>query len=211
MGTVWFTADPHFGADSSRIIEREMRPFKNALDYADQQIQIWNEQILLQHSKNDTIYVIGDFCNYNAEEKDFYMGLAISRQIRADIILIAGNNEERIVTEQFDGSFERFREFCLDKLNFNFADIKRRDYVTIGGTTFCLTHKPTDHDKHCATLFGHVHRAGGVWRLYGLNVGVDLNHFRLYKDTDITNLMEQKRRWWDSDPDNNCFSGTSHL
>ena len=201
----WYTADTHFGIDSNNIITREMRPFSNTTEMTNEIVKIWNKQI----SNDDIIYVIGDFCNYNAQEKDWTGGLAVSGLINAHIILITGNSEERIITEQFGGDFDKFRDYLVNNSTLNFDDVKRNDYVQvgagIGAERFFLTHKPVDHDKRYPTLFGHVHRAGGLWRPYGLNVGIDLNHFRLYSDHDILELMEQKTKWWDDDPDNNCF------
>ncbi len=58
-----------------------------------EQVRIWNEQA----SADDTIYVIGDFCNYNSHENDFKSGLAVSKLVNAHIILIIGNSEERVL------------------------------------------------------------------------------------------------------------------
>ena len=200
QGRTWYTADPHFGADSAEILIREMRPFRNPAEYASEQVRIWNEQAM----PNDTIYVLGDFCNYNSTEKDYLSGLAVSRRIHARLILLTGNSEERVIQAHFDGDFDRFRAYCLHSDQCRFADIKRNTYTHIGGEKFFLTHKPTDHDRQCLNLFGHTHRAGGLWRPYGFNVGVDLNHFRLFSEDDILYLLEQKRAYWDEDPDNNC-------
>ena len=204
QSSVWYTADTHFGADSYDILQREMRPFRSPEEYAREQVRIWNGQV----SQGDTIYVLGDFCNYNSREKDYRSGLAASGRIHAHIILVTGNSEERVIQAHFDGDFERFREYCLHEPEFNFDDVKRNAYALIGGEKFFLTHKPTDHDKQCLNLYGHTHRSGGLWRPYGFNVGVDLNHFRLFSDSDIMSLLEQKKAYWDSDPDNNCFDNS---
>ena len=196
---IWYTADTHFGADSNDIIKREMRPFQSIAKYTMNQVLIWNKQV----SPNDIIYFLGDFCNYNSQETDYNSGLAISKQIKAHIILLIGNSEERVIQAHFDGDFHRFREHCLN--NYNFDDVKKDEYTFISGIQFFLTHKPINHDPHCLNLFGHTHRAGGLWRPYGFNVGVDLNHFRLYNNLDIMNLVEQKHDYLDNDPDINCF------
>lgn len=199
QGMNWYTADTHFGLDSNDIIQREMRPFRDIAEYTYNQITIWNSQV----SQDDTIYVLGDFCNYNSYETNYNSGLAISKQINAHIVLLLGNSEERVIRTHFDGDFHQFREYCLN--NYNFDDVKENEYISISGKQFFLTHKPINHDPHCLNLFGHTHRAGGLWRPYGFNVGVDLNHFRLYSNLDIMNLLEQKRDYLDNDPDINCF------
>ena len=198
QGRNWYTADTHFG--SKDIIRREMRPFRDGSEYTREQIRIWNEQA----SPEDTIYVLGDFCNYSSLEKNFEAGLEVSRQVQAGLILVTGTSEERVIQGCFDGDFERFRAYCLNDERFRFRDVVRNAYTIIGGERFFLTHKPTDHDAQCLNLFGHTHRANGLWRPFGFNVGTDLNHFRLFGDDDILYLLDQKNRFWDHDPDNNC-------
>ena len=197
----WFTADPHFGADSNIILSREMRPFGDAAEYAREQVRLWNEQA----SEDDLIYVIGDFCNYNAYEKDYVSGLEVSRRIRARVILLTGNQEDRVIEAFFGGDLDRFREFCLTDPRFRFEDVRRNAYVTACGEKFFLTHRPVDHDETCLNLYGHTHRSTGLWRRYGFNVGTDLNHFRLFGDKELLELLTQKNEYWDHDPDNNCF------
>lgn len=83
-----YTADTHFGSDSKEIMVRDNRPFKDINEYTKEQVRIWNEQA----SPDDTIYVIGDFCNCGPKtEKDFRSGLAVSKQINAQFILIVGS------------------------------------------------------------------------------------------------------------------------
>ena len=197
----WYTADAHFGTDSKEILIRDNRPYKDITEYTEDQIRIWNEQA----SEDDTIYVIGDFCNYfPGKEYDYMSGLKVSSQIRAHIILITGNNEDRVIENFFDGDFEKFREFCLNEPSIKIDDVRKNDYVTIDGQKFYLTHRPVDHADDCLTLFGHVHRGLGLYRPYGFNVGVDLNHFRLFGDSDIKYLLGQKSKYWDKDVDVNC-------
>ncbi len=198
---VWYTADTHFGSDSHAILIRDMRPFGSIAEYTREQVRIWNEQA----APDDLIYALGDFCNFNYRETDWQSGLAVSAQIRARIILITGNSEERVIRTYFDGDFERFRACCLRDKRFRFEDVRKNAYVTICGERFFLTHKPTDHDPGCLNLYGHTHRSGGLWKRYGFNVGVDLNHFRLFGEDDIRILLDQKNGFWDHDPDNNCF------
>lgn len=200
QGRLWFTADTHFGNDSNDILRREMRPFSSPAEYTAEQVRIWNEQA----SPDDTVYVIGDFCNSNSFEKDYISGLAVSRLVHAHLILITGNQEDRVISERFDGSFERFRDFCLDREQFHFDDVKRNDYVTVCGQKFFLVHYPADHDRQCLNLFGHTHRGGGLYRPYGFNVCTDLNHFRLFGEEEIRTLLDQKT-WWDHDPDILCM------
>ena len=183
----WYTADSHFGSDSVTVLQRDNRLFKDNAEYTAEQVRIWNEQA----SSDDTIYVIGDFCNYNSTEKDYISGLAVSKQMFGW--------QERIIRDVFGGDYEKFREYCLTDPHFKFEDVIRNTYVTINGEKFFLTHKPTDHDKECQTLFGHTHRYGGLWKPFGFNVGVDLNHYRLFGDDDIMFMLGKKKIYWDED------------
>lgn len=196
----WYTADTHFGSDSNDILIRDMRPFKNIAEYTEEQVRIWNEQA----SYDDTIYVIGDFCNYNHHEKDYESGLAVSKLVNAHIVFIIGNSEERVINDHFGGDFNRFRDYCLMNPEFKFDDVLKNTYLDINDIRFFLTHRPVNHDKDCLNLFGHVHRGIGLWRPFGFNVGTDLNHFQLFGDDDIMFLMKQKKEYWDIDPDINC-------
>jgi len=199
-GRLWFTADTHFGKDSNDIIYREMRPFAGIAEYTAAQVRIWNEQA----APEDTIYVVGDFCNYNSFEKDYVSGLAVSRRVNAHLILITGNQEDRVIRDHFGGDFERFRAWCLGSDLFRFVDIRKNDYVELCGQKFFLTHAPVNHDPECLTLFGHTHRGSGLWKPYGFNVGTDLKHFMLFSEDDIRNLLGQKT-WWDKDADMFCM------
>ena len=191
----WYTADQHFGSDSFSVLKRDNRPFKDIAEYTAEQVRIWNEQA----SADDTIYAIGDLCNYNEREKDYVSGLAVSKQINAHLVLIIGTSEERVIRDHFGGDFGKFREYCLTDPAFKIQEVIKDAYVDIQGEKFFLTHKPTDHAKECQTLFGHTHRYGGLWKPFGFNVGVDLNHFRLFSDDDIIYMLERKKIYWDED------------
>lgn len=195
---MWFTSDTHFGADSENILTREMRPFNNVLDYAKFQIAMWNKQA----TADDVIYVIGDFCNLNKKERDWYMGLQIVKQINASVVLITGNSEERVIASEFNNNFEAFKKFCID---LGFLNVRKDLMLTIRDKQVYLNHFPSKHKEGYINLFGHTHRATGIWKPYGLNVGTDLNHFRLYSEDDLFSLLQQKEDWWDNDIDNNCM------
>ena len=39
---------------------------------------------------------------------------------------------------------------------------------------------------------------------FGLNVGIDLNYFRPFSETEILRILKQKREWMDNDPNILC-------
>lgn len=195
----WFTSDTHFAKTGDKILRREMRPYKTIKEYCDDQIRIWNEQA----SKDDVIYHLGDMCNYNGTEKDFLPGLMLVQEVNAKVILIMGNNEERVMQYCFENNFEKFRDFCI---RHGFLDVKQNDTISIDGTKLYLVHRPIDCRPGMPNLYGHVHRQGGIWSPYGFNICTDVNHFRLYSENDIRFLISQKAAW-DNDADTKFLAG----
>ena len=39
----------------------------------------------------------------------------------------------------------------------------------------------------------------GIYKSFGFNVGCDLNHFKLYSENDIKQLLKMKSLYWDKD------------
>lgn len=195
---MFFTSDTHFGYGSYSILEREMRPYISPKEYMIEQIKIWNDVC----TRNDILYVLGDMINYNLQEQDWIQTPDIVKTILPSVVLIIGNNEQRIINSEFSGDFELFREYLISK---GFADVKMDDYVSIGGKQFYLNHFPTHHRNDMLNLFGHVHRSTGIWKPYGFNVGTDINHFRPFSEEDILHLLHLKRNRWDISPDVLCM------
>ena len=190
----YFTSDTHFGSDSN-IIERESRPFKSMQEYTSVQLDIWNKTA----TKGDKIYMLGDFCSFNNTCKNWESGMKVVKNILAPVLLVVGNNEERVISKCFNGNLAAFKEYCK---KLGFADVSLDKYISIGARKFYLNHYPKNHKEEVINLFGHTHRATGLWKPYGLNVGTDNNHFRLFSEADILDLVKAKEDWWDSDENN---------
>ena len=191
----YFTADLHFGEEE--IIEREARPFENIKEMEDAFVNNVNAVA----SKDDVLYVLGDWINYNAQCHSEISAFEIVRRIEPKVILIMGNNEQRILADVFAGDFEAMRTAVIDK---GFSDFLPEGDVEFGGESFHLIHRPTDHKEGSLNLFGHTHRCTGLWKSFGLNVGIDLNYFRPFSETEILRLLKKKREWMDNDPDVLC-------
>lgn len=193
----YFTADLHLG--SNEILARESRPFKDITEFSKYLLFIWNREL----SKDDSLYIIGDFINYNRNNtltlEEFKRLMEFIRQIKSRVVLLVGNGEERIIKELFRDSFNDFRDFCI---RYGFEDVAPEKYLEFGDECFYLNHYPRKHKEGYVNLFGHTHRVTGLWKPYGLNVGCDLNHFRLYSESEILRLLDMKREYWDNDPDN---------
>lgn len=188
---IFFTSDSHFLDETTFKIDN--RPFKNVKQCDKFIIKTWNKQA----HKNDTIYVIGDFVDCDNETSTSWKtALPYVKKIKADVILITGNNEDRIIKYFFNGNFEAFRQHCL---NLGFKEVYKNLQIEILGQPVYLTHKPKDYKSGVLNLFGHMHRGGGIYKSFGFNIGCDLNHFRLYSTEDIKFLLYLKKDFWDKD------------
>ena len=187
---LFFTSDLHFGSDYT--IKFDNRPFKNSKQFEKFVIKHWNKIANL----NDTIYVIGDFIDCHKIENSCVKKLLLVKKIKAKIVLIIGNNEERIIKYYFNNNFEKFKEYCL---SCGFCDVKKFDIIKINETKFYLTHKPKNHRKDMLNLFGHSHKAMGLFKSFGFNIGCDLNNYKLYSEKDINSLLQKKENFWDKD------------
>ena len=194
----YFTSDLHFGDDGT--VKFDMRPFKNSKSFDKYVIKTWNKQA----SKDDVIYVIGDFvdCDKNTHDDSWKRTLEYVKKVRASVILILGNNEERVIKYYFDGDFEKFRSYCL---NVGFKEVYQNAIVHFLDRDFYLTHKPVNSNKEMFNLFGHMHRSGGLYKPFGINIGCDLNHFRLFSETDIEFFLKLKEEYWDKDKNLNMW------
>lgn len=195
---IYFSADTHFNHDNT--LKRERRPFDTKEKFDKYVIDTWNSQV----EKDDTIYVLGDFLNFNWERNDKYSwvkSIYYPRKLKCDVILIIGNNEERLIKKVFDNNFELFRTFAI---NAGFKDVKKEEILTYNNQRFFLNHYPSKHKKGFINLFGHVHRSTGLYKPFGLNVGCDLNYFKLYSFDEIIEILEQKSVFWDEDIDVNA-------
>lgn len=187
---IFFTSDTHFS--SIHAIIRENRPFKNFRAFDKHVIKLWNKQA----GVDDIIYHLGDFVNYNDKENNSWqMALKLVKKIKAKVILVIGNNEERIIQNYFK-NFDDFKNYCI---SLGFYDVLKNQHIKIADTNIYLTHYPKNHKQGYVNLFGHTHRATGLWKSYGLNVGCDLNHFKLYSEKDILKLLKHKEDYWDKD------------
>ncbi len=189
--SLYFTSDTHFTLkDYDGVVVRDARPFSSCQKMIKEIVKIWNKQA----GKNDTIYHLGDFVNYNCKDnKNYEYCFSLVKKIKAKVILILGNNEERIMRNHFDNDFEKFKAYLL---NLGFADVVLDGiHLDLGRTESCdgvkayLNHYPMKREEGILNLFGHIHSTVKV-KPYGFNVGVDVNHFRLNSEKYILYLLE---------------------
>ena len=187
----FFSSDLHLSDLST--LKVDMRPFKSTKQFDKHIIRIWNKQA----KKGDTIYVIGDFVDCDgAEHHGWEKSIHLVKKLKADVVLIMGNNEDRVVKYFFNEDFETFKNFCLSVW---FKDVHKNLNLKIRDVEFHLTHKPLDCKMDMLNLFGHTHRSGGLYKPFGFNIGCDINHFRLYSEDDIFHLIDLREKFWKKD------------
>lgn len=197
MEEIFFTSDTHFGNDLP--LKREYRPFENWKSFLVKTTKIWNKQT----GKDAIIYHLGDYVDYVPNrESNWEYSLNWVKNFKAKIILIIGNNEERLIKDHFNNNFNAFRDYCI---NAGFKDVKKEDYLDIDGVKCYLNHFPRKFKEGYLNIFGHTHRTTGIWKPFGLNVGCDLNHFRLVDRQELNRLIYDKNKYWDNDIDTNCM------
>lgn len=89
-------------------------------------------------------------------------------------------------------------------MTLGFKDVKKEDFLVFNDKRFYLNHYPTNHKENFVNLFGHVHRARGIYRPFGLNVACASNYFKLHSLDDILDYLKQKELYWDTDENVIC-------
>lgn len=184
----FFTADTHFSInDYKGVIKRDFRPFKTNSAMNNKIIKIWNKQA----GKNDVIYHLGDFANYNSfDEVSYKSCLKLVKKIKAKVILICGNNEERIINKVYDGDFNKFKK---DLLELGFYDVYLDGLqIEIDGKPVYLVHRPSRHKEGMENLFGHIHNCVFV-KKYGFNVGIDCHYLSMFTENEIVDMFGRRK------------------
>ena len=189
----FFTADSHFSILDETIIPRDFRPFSSLEEMNEEIIKIWNKSA----GEEDIIYHLGDFINYNSFDNKYYEDyFKMVKKIKAKVVLILGNNENKVLKSEFGGNFEKFKQFLIE-LGFHEV-VEKSMQINIGSKTYTLTHRPTDANMQSQfNLFAHIHKSGFV-KKFGFNVGVDNHYFKLFSENDIIEL-ESRRKYFDED------------
>lgn len=190
----FFTADIHFCDEST--MRSDNRPFKSIKAYDKFTIKNWNKMA----KAGDIIYIVGDLLDCDGPNStEWLQGLKLIKKIKADIVLVIGNNEQRIIKFFFKNDFEQFVKVCK---KYGIKEVYKSLDVEIKDKKFHLVHQIKDGDKHKTNLFGHTHLCSGVYHPYGLCVSCDLNHFRLFTEEIIMGYLNRKVNYWE--PDENC-------
>ena len=194
----FFTADTHF-CDSLTMRE-DNRPFKNIKAYDKFVIDNWNKTA----KAGDTIYVVGDMIDCNEPNTfEWKQGLELIKKVKANIVLIMGNNEERVVKYFFDGDFNKFVAYCKQK---GVKEVYDSLIVDACGRKVNLVHQIKDGKKNMCNFFRNTHLCSGLYHPYGLCVSIDLNHFRLFNEQILSNYLQRKHDYWEPDDNTNYIN-----
>jgi len=128
---VFLVADTHFGHEN--IIKYTKRPFPDADTMTTKLIQKWNSVV----SKNDTVFLLGDFSMYSKDHC-----VEICSKLNGKITLIMGNHDDRSI---------QFYRDC------GFVMVSK--YPIIYDDIWILSHEPLNlpADSPFKNIFGHVH------------------------------------------------------
>ena len=133
MAIDFFIADTHFGGEA--IARYENRPFASIEEMDKKLIENWNHAV----AKEDTVYVLGDFSDYEDEAKD----RDILSQLNGTKILIMGNHDKHRKPEEWR--------------RLGFAECST--WPILYKEFFLLSHEPLyiNSNMPYANFFGHVH------------------------------------------------------
>ena len=176
-----YISDLHFG--HANVIRYDHSPFADTEEMDHCLIRLWNSRV----SKDDEVYIIGDFC-YKAEKTpDWYL-----RQLKGHKHLIVGNHDK--VTLDCEAAAKYLES--VDKML----------HVSDGDKQICLCHYPL------AELYKSGH---GSWHIYGhihgstdetyqfiktreraLNAAACINN---YTPVSINELIRNNEAFWNQD------------
>lgn len=194
----FFTSDIHFCDEAT--MRTDNRPFKNVKSYDNFIIKNFNKMA----KSTDTIYVVGDLLDCDDSNSDKWIkGLKLLKKINASIVLIIGNNEQRIIKYFFNNDFNAFVETCKE---YGIKEVYKSLDVEFNGKKFHLVHQIKDGDKRKINLFGHTHLCSGLYHPYGLCISTDLNHFRLFTEDMIMGYLKRKYDYWEPDDNINYIN-----
>ena len=181
-------------------MKEDNRPFETIDEYDQFIINDWNKTA----KKEDTIYVIGDLLDCNGPQtNEWQKGLALIKKVKAKVVLIIGNNEQRVIDFFFNGDYDTFVAACKKA---GIAEVHKSLDIEMRGKKFHLVHQIIHGNKQKINLFGHTHLCSGLYHPYGLCVSTDLNHFRLFTEDIIFGYLSRKRDYWEPDDNVNYIN-----
>lgn len=166
----WVISDTHFCHE--RIIGYCQRPFKTTDEMNDVLIRNWNSVV----SKDDIVYVLGDFCFGNKSTL-----VEVVKQLKGRKILVLGNHDRLPKGAYLDAGFEGVTKNPI-----------------IMDSDFILSHRPLQGDLgKFYNIHGHRHKLPTECQLSPahFDIGVDDHNFFPHNlDTVIKALYGERRK-----------------
>ena len=177
MCTKFYIADTHFGHE--KVLDFCQRPFQTIHEMDAMIIENWNRVV----SKEDDVYVIGDFMFRSAQTPEYYL-----EKLNGKLHLIRGNHE------RWTNRVDVKRYFESDNMIIEITD---------SNSHLVLCHYPIAewprYYRGSLHIFGHIHntREGAAYEYYlkqpcMFNAGVDINQFM---PVTLEQLIENNRRF----------------
>ena len=131
-----YISDLHFG--HSAVINFEPRPFLDVDEMDNILIELWNSRV----TKNDQVYILGDFAFRNEKPYSWYL-----RQLKGQKHLIVGNHDKKLLKDSAAMSY--------------FVSVDHYREITDNQKRLVLSHYPIaewDNFHHGAYhIYGHIH------------------------------------------------------
>ena len=176
-----YISDLHFG--HRNIIYYDHRPFLDAEEMDMCLIQFWNSRV----SKDDDVYIVGDFCYKSGKTPDWYL-----RQLRGHKHLIIGNHDQATLD-------------CRNAVRY-LESADKMLHVTDGDKHVCLCHYPLAEwykSRHGSWhIYGHIHnRKEDTYHFmktkeHALNAAACINN---YTPSSINELVRNNRLFQEND------------
>lgn len=170
---IYYTSDLHLG--HKNITKYENRPFKSVEEMDAALIKNWNNTV----TKDDDIYVLGDFCFKGATKTIKYL-----ERLHGRIHLLRGNHDY-FMSQQYYKDWLYQMQLALEVKHRTpifhesyYKHIKDNEHEVI------LCHYPILHwenmERGSIHLYGHVHtyRDCSAMAPNSYNVGVDVNNYK---------------------------------
>lgn len=151
------------------------RPFASVEEMNWALVANWNRTV----GPQDTVWHLGDFGD-----------LAFAAHLNGSIRLVFGNYEVDAIRRDPAYRQELERTFASVDLS--------RVIRTADGEQLHLSHKPSAADREMFNAFGHIHGRQKCKR-FGLDVGVDGNHFAPLSEEDLLFFKRAVNREYDEE------------
>lgn len=84
------------------------------------------------------------------EQDSWYEAFKLVEKVNATVDLILGNNEYRVIEQEYHGDKAKF---IRDLQSMGFRNVLDHELIQLGDRKVYLVHRPSEHSKEYLTLF----------------------------------------------------------